>query len=95
MVGLCIRALSCNWRNYIVAKIIQYPTDSQVVAAWAAARALPTIDSNQLRLDRYGAAIEHDKLGNASDRFGWFLIETDTGQVEAVNTSIKIPLLRR
>jgi hypothetical protein len=76
-------------------KIIQYPTHSQVSAAWTAAKAVPTVDSNQLRFDRYGAAIEHDKLGDASDRFGWFLIETDAGKVEAVNTSVKLPSLKK
>jgi hypothetical protein len=75
-----------------VPKIIQYPTEGQVIAAWTAARALPTADANIVRFDRYGVAIEHDKLGNTSDRFGWVLVETDTGKVEAINRAIKIPI---
>jgi len=71
-------------------KVILNPTDSQILTAWSAATALPTVDSARLRFDKYGAAMEHDKLGDAADRFGWFLVETDTGDVEAVNRSIKV-----
>jgi hypothetical protein len=73
-----------------VPKIIQDPTESQVSAAWTAAKALPTADSNVVRFDKYGVAIEHDKHGDTSDRFGWVLVETEPGKVEAVNKSIKI-----
>lgn len=71
--------------------IVEDATPEMIRAAWETATKGSQDDDDVVRHDRYGSAIHWNKFGDCTNRFGWLVAQNETGQLEAVHNSIRLP----